>query len=172
MLSACEAHVVNSFTSTATIVFQHVFWWLAQQTTHHVSDEQNAEILMEGWKRKKRGGTNSHWCNLHWCSHLCSSEWPAWHHLQRERRRREGSENYRRRKTKKLLTNVHGEEKEQCWYIFKHNRNREPCAVTYMERCLCSDFWKRSEVIWHTAWSSPASSCTVAVRKGTQIYIY
>lgn len=39
---------------------------------------------------------------------------------------------------------------------------------TYTERCLCSDFWKRSEVIWHTAWSSPASSCTVAARTQTQ----
>lgn len=42
---------------------------------------------------------------------------------------------------------------------------------TYTERCLCSDFWKRSEVIWHTAWSSPAFFCTVAARKQTQTYI-
>lgn len=38
-----------------------------------------------------------------------------------------------------------------------------------MGRCLCSDFWKRSEVIWHTAWSSPASSCTVAVGSKMEI---
>lgn len=37
----------------ATIVFQHVFWWLAKQTTHHASDELNAEILMESWKEEQ-----------------------------------------------------------------------------------------------------------------------
>lgn len=47
-------------------------------------------------------------------------------------------------------------------------KTRAEWKQTYMERCLCSDFWKRSEVIWHTAWSSPASSCTVAGRKQTQ----
>lgn len=42
----------------------------------------------------------------------------------------------------------------------------------YMGRCLCSDFWKHSEVIWHTASSSPASSCTVAVRRQYNTWLH